>query len=77
MYSFLPKNLLEQFRRLANIYFLIISLLQLLTDLSPTSRYTTVLPLGFVLFMSAIKEAIEDYARHKARKPSAERPTGH
>ena len=36
--SFLPKTLFEQFQRLANIFFLIVSGLQVFTDLSPTGR---------------------------------------
>lgn len=37
--SILPKNLFEQFHRIANIWFLIVSVLQLLPfDLSPTSN---------------------------------------
>jgi phospholipid-transporting ATPase len=63
--NFLPKNLAEQFRRLANIYFLIISILQLATDLSPTSKYATAGPLFIIVTISAIKEAVEDVARHK------------
>ncbi|RHY34313.1 hypothetical protein DYB32_001300 [Aphanomyces invadans] len=59
--SFLPKTLLEQFRRVANFYFLIISLLQLGTPYSPTNKYSTIVPLIMVLF-----EAIEDKARHDA-----------
>jgi hypothetical protein len=37
--TFLPKNLIEQFTRLANILFLLIACLQLFTGLSPTGRY--------------------------------------
>ncbi|ETW08630.1 hypothetical protein H310_01166 [Aphanomyces invadans] len=64
--SFLPKTLLEQFRRVANFYFLIISLLQLGTPYSPTNKYSTIVPLILVLFATMVKEAIEDKARHDA-----------
>jgi len=64
--SFLPKSLMEQFRRVANVYFLVISILQLATDLSPTSPYSTVIPLTIVLTVSLVKEAIEDVKRHRA-----------
>ncbi|OQS01643.1 phospholipid-transporting ATPase [Achlya hypogyna] len=64
--TFLPKNLFEQFRRVANFYFLVISLLQLTTKLSPTNPYSTVGPLMLVLIATMIKEAIEDKARHEA-----------
>jgi phospholipid-transporting ATPase len=64
--TFIPRNLFEQFRRRANIYFLLISCLQLFTDLSPTSKYTTAGPLAAVLFFSMLREAFEDFKRHKA-----------
>ncbi len=58
--SFLPLFLFEQFRRYSNCFFLFIALLQQIPDVSPTGRYTTLLPLLFILFISAIKEVIED-----------------
>ncbi|OQS00002.1 phospholipid-transporting ATPase [Thraustotheca clavata] len=64
--TFIPKNLFEQFRRVANFYFLVISLLQLTTQLSPTNPYSTVGPLVVVLIATMIKEAVEDKARHEA-----------
>lgn len=64
--SFLPMCLFEQFRRFANIYFLIVSMIQLFTDLSPTNKYSTVIPLVGVLAVSLVKEAFEDFGRHKA-----------
>ncbi|KAG7395204.1 hypothetical protein PHYBOEH_004111 [Phytophthora boehmeriae] len=63
--NFLPKSLFEQFRRVANSYFLIISLLQLCTDLSPTNEYSTIGPLMLVLFATMVKEGLEDRARHQ------------
>ncbi|WAQ97991.1 AT8A1-like protein [Mya arenaria] len=64
--SFLPKFLFEQFRRYANIFFLFIALLQQIPRVSPTGRYTTAVPLLFILLVSAIKEIIEDFKRHRA-----------
>lgn len=63
--NFLPKALFEQFRRVANFYFLIISLLQLCTNLSPTNEYSTIGPLMVVLTATMIKEGLEDRARHR------------
>ena len=34
---------------------------QQIPDVSPTGRYTTAVPLLFILFVSAIKEIVEDY----------------
>lgn len=72
--NFLPKNLFEQFRRLANVYFLLIAMLQVFTSLSPTGRYTTIGPLVLILTVSAIKEAIEDFARYKSDVITNNRP---
>ncbi|XP_048517503.1 probable phospholipid-transporting ATPase IA isoform X3 [Dendroctonus ponderosae] len=63
---FVPLFLFEQFRRWANIFFLMIALLQQIPDVSPTGRYTTLVPLIFILSVSAIKEIIEDIKRHRA-----------
>lgn len=63
--TFLPKFLLEQFTRYANCFFLLIALLQQIPNVSPTGRYTTAVPLLFVLTCSAIKEIIEDIKRHR------------
>eukprot|EP00456_Euglypha_rotunda_P056333 TRINITY_DN4623_c0_g1_i3.p1 TRINITY_DN4623_c0_g1~~TRINITY_DN4623_c0_g1_i3.p1 ORF type:complete len:731 (-),score=111.22 TRINITY_DN4623_c0_g1_i3:24-2075(-) len=62
--TFLPKNLFEQFQKKANLYFLIVAIISL-TPLSPKTPFVSVAPLVFVLAVSAIKEAIEDYARYK------------
>ncbi|CAH1777147.1 unnamed protein product, partial [Owenia fusiformis] len=64
--TFLPKFLFEQFRRYANLFFLFIALLQQIPNVSPTGRYTTAVPLLLILLVSAIKELIEDYKRHRA-----------
>lgn len=37
-----------------------IALLQQIPDVSPTGRYTTLVPLLFILSVSAIKEIVED-----------------
>ncbi|XP_030750728.1 probable phospholipid-transporting ATPase IA isoform X1 [Sitophilus oryzae] len=63
---FVPLFLFEQFRRWANIFFLMIALLQQIPDVSPTGRYTTLVPLIFILAVSAVKEIIEDIKRHRA-----------
>eukprot|EP00079_Xenopus_tropicalis_P021843 XP_012813389.1 PREDICTED: phospholipid-transporting ATPase IB [Xenopus tropicalis] len=64
--TFLPRFLYEQIRRAANAFFLFIALLQQIPDVSPTGRYTTLVPLIFILTVAGIKEIIEDYKRHKA-----------
>ncbi|XP_077164389.1 phospholipid-transporting ATPase IG isoform X7 [Paroedura picta] len=65
IWNFLPKNLFEQFRRIANFYFLIIFLVQVIVD-TPTSPVTSGLPLFFVIIVTAIKQGYEDWLRHRA-----------
>ncbi|KAK9875763.1 hypothetical protein WA026_009559 [Henosepilachna vigintioctopunctata] len=63
---FIPIFLFEQFRRWANCFFLMIALLQQIPGVSPTGRYTTLVPLLFILSISALKEIVEDIKRHRA-----------
>nr|ACF80343.1 unknown [Zea mays] len=60
--TFLPKGLFEQFRRVANLYFLMISIMST-TPISPVHPVTNVVPLSLVLLVSLIKEAFEDWKR--------------
>jgi magnesium-transporting ATPase (P-type) len=64
-YNYLPKSLLFQFRRYANIYFLFITILQCIPEITPLNPITAVFPFVFVLCISMIREAIEDIKRHK------------
>ncbi|VVC44111.1 Hypothetical protein CINCED_3A002426 [Cinara cedri] len=64
--SFIPIFLFEQFRRYSNCFFLLIALLQQIPEVSPTGRFTTLVPLCFILLVSAVKEIIEDFKRHRA-----------
>ncbi|UJR34869.1 hypothetical protein I4U23_027647 [Adineta vaga] len=64
--TFLPKNLFEQFHRLANAYFLFLLCLQLIPQISSLPPYTTIVPLVFVLTLTAIKDAIDDIGRHRS-----------
>ena len=60
--TFLPKALFEQFRRVANIYFLFAAALSL-TSVSPYSSSSLIAPLVFVVGVSMCKEALEDWRR--------------
>ena len=53
--NFIPKNLFEQFQRVANFYFLVVAFVQLFID-SPVSPVTSILPLIFVVVVTAIKQ---------------------
>lgn len=63
--TFLPKNGFEQFQRIANFYFLCLLILQVIPQISSLPWYTTLLPLAFVLGISAIKDLVDDVQRHR------------
>ncbi|CAM2113900.1 unnamed protein product [Caretta caretta] len=63
--TFLPLNLLEQFKRVANFYFLVLLILQTIPQITTLSWYTTLLPLLLVLGITAIKDLVDDIARHR------------
>ncbi|KAJ0677913.1 putative P-type phospholipid transporter [Helianthus annuus] len=60
--SFFPKSLFEQFRRVANFFFLVTAILSF-TELAPYSAVSAVLPLIVVIAASMVKEGIEDWQR--------------
>lgn len=66
--TFIPRNLFEQFHRVAYIYFLVIAILNQLPQLAVFGRGASILPLAFVLGVSGIKDAFEDWRRHKSDK---------
>lgn len=68
IFSFLPKSLLIQFSRYANIYFLITAILQSSPYISPLSPFSAIVPLIFVIGVSLIREAAEDYSRYSNDK---------
>ncbi|XP_072939136.1 phospholipid-transporting ATPase IF-like [Epargyreus clarus] len=62
---FIPKNLMEQFRRVVNFYFLIVTVIAVVID-SPVSPFTSIAPLSFMVLVTAVKQGYEDWLRHKA-----------
>ncbi|XP_059644939.1 probable phospholipid-transporting ATPase 4 [Cornus florida] len=61
-FTFLPKAIFEQFRRVANLYFLLAAILSL-TPVAPFSAISMIAPLSFVVGLSMAKEALEDWRR--------------
>ncbi|KAG6839959.1 hypothetical protein C0991_010024 [Blastosporella zonata] len=62
--TFVPKNLYEQFRRIANLFFLSLVVLQLFPVFGAASGgVISFVPLAFILAVTAIKDGIEDYRR--------------
>ncbi|XP_033997757.1 LOW QUALITY PROTEIN: phospholipid-transporting ATPase ID [Trematomus bernacchii] len=64
--TFLPINLFEQFQRVANAYFLLLLILQLIPGISSLSWFTTIVPLVLVLVITAVKDATDDFFRYKS-----------
>ncbi|MCJ1314503.1 hypothetical protein MMC25_008185 [Agyrium rufum] len=65
LWSFFPRQLYYQFRKLANFYFLIVAILQMIPGLSTTGTYTTIIPLLVFVGISMGKEGYEDSRRRK------------
>ncbi|KAJ8602430.1 hypothetical protein CTAYLR_001239 [Chrysophaeum taylorii] len=77
--SFIPLALFGQFRRFANLYFLLVGLLMLFGErtnlfLSPYQSSTTLIPLAVVICISLVQEALTDLARHRADAEVNNRP---
>ena len=63
--TFLPMTLLLQFKRYANIYFLITMIIQCIPLISPLNPITAVAPFIIVIAISVFREGLEDWNRHK------------
>ena len=74
-FTFFPLSLFEQFKRIANIYFLITAILQSVPEISPLHPFSAIAPLIFVLAVSMIREGFEDYLRYRSDKEINATPT--
>ena len=62
-----PKILYEQFSKEANIYFLILAILQMIPQISPSGGSPVILfPLAFVVLVNGLKDYYEDYKRKES-----------
>lgn len=61
--TFIPKNLFEQFLRVANLYFLGLLIIQFIPGITSIPFYTTLIPLVGVLSITAIKDGFDDLKR--------------
>lgn len=64
--SFIPKNLFEQFRNVANLYFLFLVILQAIPLFGTTEPGVAAIPLICILAITAIKDGIEDLKRNQS-----------
>ncbi|RPB27513.1 phospholipid-translocating P-type ATPase [Terfezia boudieri ATCC MYA-4762] len=60
---FIPKNLWLQFHNVANVYFLFVTILAIFPIFGATNPALGSVPLIFILLVTAVKDAIEDYRR--------------
>ncbi|XP_017055637.1 phospholipid-transporting ATPase IF [Drosophila ficusphila] len=65
--TFLPLNFYEQFRRAVYFYFLIITIVSFFVN-ETISPLVSLLPLLFVMIITALKEGLEDFSRSKSDK---------
>jgi phospholipid-translocating ATPase len=73
--SFFPRQFIAQFSKLANAYFLAISIMQLIPGLSTTGQFTTIVPLLLFISISMAKEGWDDLRRWKLDKEENSRST--
>ncbi|KAJ0389366.1 hypothetical protein ATCC90586_011328 [Pythium insidiosum] len=67
IYNFIPKLLFYEFSKLANAYFLIISIMQTIKPISNTGGFPASLPaLSIIVLIDMFFACLEDYKRHKA-----------
>uniref|UniRef100_A0AAY5ER24 Phospholipid-transporting ATPase n=1 Tax=Electrophorus electricus TaxID=8005 RepID=A0AAY5ER24_ELEEL len=66
LWSFLPINLCEQFRRLANIYFVGIAALNFIPEVNAFQPQVALIPICVILTLTAIKDAWEDFRRYQS-----------
>ena len=67
-YNFLPLSIMNQFRRLSNVYFLGILVSQFIPILQVWDPWADMGPFLFVVSVGMIREAVEDIFRHISDK---------
>ncbi|XP_066523155.1 phospholipid-transporting ATPase VB isoform X2 [Hoplias malabaricus] len=65
-WSFIPKNLIEQFHRWANIYFVGLAVLNFVPQVNAFQPQVALIPICVILALTAIKDAWEDFRRYQS-----------
>ncbi|CAG8435412.1 9133_t:CDS:10 [Ambispora gerdemannii] len=73
--TFIPKNLYEQFRRVANFFFLALVILQWFPEFLTINPVVAALPMFIIISITAIKDGFEDWKRHVTDKTLNNRKT--
>lgn len=73
LYTFFPRQIYAQFSKLANVYFFVIAVLQMIPGWSTTGTYTTIIPILIFMGISMAREAYDDWKRHRLDKEENER----
>ncbi|KPP76793.1 putative phospholipid-transporting ATPase VB, partial [Scleropages formosus] len=68
VWSFIPMNLFEQFHRFANVYFVVIAMLNFVPIVNAFEPGVALIPICVILILTAIKDAWEDFRRYQADK---------
>ncbi|XP_043364176.1 probable phospholipid-transporting ATPase IIB isoform X7 [Dermochelys coriacea] len=68
IFTFIPGVLYEQFKFFLNLYFLIVSCSQFVPALKIGYLYTYWAPLGFVLAVTMVREAVDEFRRYQRDK---------
>lgn len=75
IFTFIPKNLYEQFRRIANFFFLLLVVLQWFPEFATIEPVVAALPMFIILGITSIKDGFEDFKRHVTDKSVNNRKT--
>ncbi|XP_010633428.1 phospholipid-transporting ATPase IK, partial [Fukomys damarensis] len=73
-FSFLPRNLYEQFHRVSNLYFLFIIILQSIPEISTLPWVSLFIPLLCLLLIRATRDLVDDIGRHRSDRAINNRP---
>ena len=72
--SFLPLALINQYKNPFNIFFLVMMIINCIPAISPSSPVTTIIPVVVVLIINLIREAAEDFKKHRNDRRANDAP---